>query len=159
MTDPRLGLFLSHSTGAFLILPTSPALWTQGSYSFFCALDLRSVCLSVIMIQIICRTTRKPMATVFPSAEVGNRWAHLPSAESSLVFTVSMLLHTDSWQQSTSLPPLQKVRGPSYTLRAAITVQTEERKSEGRVPKLGSRPTGCRVYFFTNLVCFFINKL
>lgn len=40
VTDPYLDLFLSSSTGAFLILPHHPALWTQGSSSFFCALDL-----------------------------------------------------------------------------------------------------------------------
>lgn len=71
MTDPHLSLFLSSSTGAFLNLPHHPALWTQGSSSFFCALDLWLVCLSVIMIQIIYRDIRQLMATAFPSEEVG----------------------------------------------------------------------------------------
>lgn len=71
MTDPYLGLFLSSSTGAFLILPHHPALWTQGSSSFFCGLDLWLVCPSVIMIQIIYKNIRQLMATAFPSEDMG----------------------------------------------------------------------------------------
>lgn len=71
MTDQYLDLFLSSSTGAFLILPHHPALWIQGSSSFFCALDLWLVCLSVIMIQIIYKNIRQLMVTAFPSEDMG----------------------------------------------------------------------------------------
>lgn len=137
ITDPYLDLFLSSSTGAFLILPHHPALWTQRSSSFLCALDLWLVCLSVIMIQIIYKNIR-PLPSL--QRTWGNCWVHLPAAERCPVFAPSTLQAVSGWgiaSFSESTVPL------THTASSHSSKDWGEDKTRR---ELGSRARDCRVW-------------